>query len=477
VESRLLQRPVRHVAARSSLAGAAAVACAWIIAACSEEAPAPAGDQPADPGALVLHGKNVTLYYHPDAVPCAGTLAYLDANVDALGRYLAQPISPPIPYHYRQDIPCPADAVGCAVGAPGQPVSLWSTTPDSVHELVHAVQMPQALSASFLMEAQAVALGEPDFDEGPAGLTDDDLLRPPALPGVDYPVAGDFGSYLLTRFGPAPFERLLAAVPRGASPDQVEAAFASTYGETMAQLRADRASAGQAFVEFPFNRVGFSECLALLPDDGVAAGRTATESLDCATNGVGAEGRWMNRSVPFDVAADGLYAVDVTPPAEPRAIMFLTGCGRTSSVSFGLDAIVPPQSFVLTYAPAGRYTLELGAPSQRPVSFAIAIRPIVVATDPGCATIPVVDVPADARHLVVLSMDDAALDVPFRLAAPAMAVPWEGAVGHAEICDGGCDRECPHEAAAGLTQLDAGRTYRLRAWVAPPNGFVAFDLD
>jgi hypothetical protein len=337
--------------------------------------------------------------------------------------------------------------------------------------------MPQALSASFLMEAQAVALGEPDFNDGPAGLTDSDLLRPPALPGADYPVAGDFGSYLLTRFGPAPFERLLATVPQGASPDQVEAAFASAYGETMTQLRADRASAGPVFVEFPFNRIGFSECVALAPDDGVAAGGTATASLDCATNGVGTEGQWMDRSVPFDVADDGLYAVDVTPPEEPRAVMFLTGCGRTSSVSFGLDAIVPPRSLVLAYLPRGRYTLQLGAPSLQPVSFAVAIHPVALATDPSCDSIPVVDVPAEARHLVVLSMDDTPLDVPFRLSAPALAVPWERLAGLAQICAGGCDRDCTGEPAGQVSQLGAGRTYVLRARVGAPDGYVAFDLE
>jgi hypothetical protein len=449
---------------------------AWSVAACSEAAHAPAEDQPVDSGAVVLRGKNVTLYYHPDAVPCAGTLSYLDAHVDALARYLALPVPAPIPYHYRKDIPCPVDAVGCAVGAPGHAVTLWSTTPDSVHELVHAVQMPQALSASFLMEAQAVALGEPDFSDGPSGLTDSELLGPAALPGADYPVAGDFGSYLLTRFGPAPFEQVLAAVPWGASPDRVEAAFASAYGETMTQLRADRAAAGQPFVEFPFNRIGFSECVALEPDERVAAGGEATESIDCATNGVGAEGQWMDRSAPFDIAGDGLYSLDVTPAAEPSAVMFLTGCGRTSSLSFGMSAIVPPQSLVLAYLPRGRYALQLGAPSQHAASFAIAVRPIVLATDPSCASIPVVDVPADARHVIVLSMTHAPLEVPFRLSSPAFAVPWDRSDA-ADLCLGGCDRACGGTPAAPFTRLDAGRIYGLRATTAAPDGYVAFDLE
>jgi hypothetical protein len=425
-----------------------------------------------------LRGKNVTLYYHPDAVPCAGTLAYLDANVDALGRYLGLPVArAPIPYHYGKTIPCPADAVGCAIGAQGRDVTLWSTTPDSVHELVHAVQMPQALSASFLMEAQAVALGEPDFSQGPTGLTDSELLQPPALPGADYPVAGDFGSYLLTRFGPEPFERVLAAVPWGASPDQVEAAFIATYGESMTQLRADRAAAGDAFVQFPFNRIGFSECVALPPDDDVAAGGTVTEALDCAVNAVGAEGQWMDRSVPFEIVDDGLYAVDVTPPADAQAVMFLTGCGRTSSLSFGLDAIVPPQSLVLAYLPKGRYALQLGAPARLPISFAVGVRPIVRMTDPDCAAIPAVDVPSQTRHLVILSMEDTPLELPIRLASSAFVVPWNGASEHVELCDGGCDQACMGEPVGSAPRLDAGRTYAVRARLAAPDGYVAFDLE
>jgi hypothetical protein len=83
------------------------------------------------PDAIAVRGKNVTLYYHPDDVPCAGTLAYLDVNVDAIGEYLGLPIVSSIPYHYRKDIPCPVDAVGCALGGADHPITLWSTTPDT----------------------------------------------------------------------------------------------------------------------------------------------------------------------------------------------------------------------------------------------------------------------------------------------------------------------------------------------------------
>src|SRR5262249_48240267 len=151
-------------------------------------------------------------YYDPGMMPCAGTLPYLDASVAAIASYLGVSLGEPIPYYYTQDLlPCSADANGCTVGQPEAVLSCWGKAPNLVHELVHAVKWrAMGLSSSFLDEGLAVSLGQYD-SAGIAngGVSDQDLLGPEQLPAGDYDLAGDFVSYLLTRFGPSPFVSLV----------------------------------------------------------------------------------------------------------------------------------------------------------------------------------------------------------------------------------------------------------------------------
>jgi hypothetical protein len=462
-----------NVASVPSPARAAALATALTAAvACSSSPPS---GVPADPGALVAQGKHVTLYYHPDAVPCAGTVPFLDTNVEAIAAYLGQPLGTPIPYHFRQDLPCTPEALGCTMSGDAIRPTIWAKTPFSIHELVHAVQLGQApLSVSFLMEGQAVSLGEPTFNGGPANLTDSDLLAADPLPGNDYPIAGDFVAYLFTRFGAGPYEKLLATAPRGTAPDQVEAAFQSTYGETMGALRTDFAASSVRFLE---DRTGFSECQALPPDGAIGSGTPASESLDCATNGVGTEGQSMFRDIPFDVPNGGIYAVDVAAPAGTTTVAYFTGCGKTTWMTFGETGRVPANALVLAHLPKGRYYVAIAAPAQAATSFGIRVTPVGISMSPQCASTPVVQVPASIAHLVVFSMDDEVLEVPFQIAAVASAVGWSGFVSPADVCLAGCDQGCVNTQSPPAPMLSPGNTYVLRAHLSSPVRYAVVDLQ
>ena len=164
---------------------------------------------PRDPNGIPLRGQNVTLYYDPGQAPCAGTLPYLDTTVAAIGSYLGLSIEAPIPYYFTHDLSaCLPDDLGCAVPYDGV-VSCWASAPVLIHELVHAVQIDQTGddTPSFLLEGEAVALGQAEYLGAPDDLTATDtaLLSIDQLTRTDYPLAGDFVSYLLTRFGAAPF--------------------------------------------------------------------------------------------------------------------------------------------------------------------------------------------------------------------------------------------------------------------------------
>jgi hypothetical protein len=455
--------------------------CAATLVACST--PPDLGPF-SDPGAVAQQGQYVTLYYHPPAVPCAGSLPYLDANAKAIADYLGVSLKTQIPYHYNNALPCVSEAYGCTATATGEPPTVWANAPNIVHELVHAVQFQNGpVDVSFVNESVAVALGDIEYNGVPAGVSDDTLLSADPLPGDDYPIAGDFGSYLLTRFGAAPFEALAAAAVKGSTPDEVEADFASAYGETMTALRADRQASSASFLR---DRIGLSECYAIAPDPNVADGGTVNETLGCDTNGVGVEQDTMFRFVPFDVPADGLYKVALSVPDGGYAE--LTGCGMLTEVDWGLaEPAGAGTALVLGYFPAGRYSLWITAPATSTVAFPFAVTPVVLGTAATCASVPTVEVPPGTTAIVVFSMLPAPLEFPLRVGTNVAAVEWAGLQSTAQVCLGGCDVDCV-EATTSLAVVDggvdvtspvleAGVTYALKAQLNGPQGYIVVDLE
>ena len=425
-----------------------------------------------DPDASVIQGRNVTFFYHPNAVPCVGTVPYLDSNVDAIASYLGVQVPAPIEYHFTQQLPCAPEAYGCVESAPQIIPEVWANVPDTVHELTHAVQFCKTSpSVAFINEAEAVALGEAYYYGVVDGLSDTMLLTPDPLPGDYYPTAGDFGSYLLTTYGPAPLEQVFSAVPKGSPPDAVEAEFTVAYGESMAQLRADRADSG---LVFPWDRIKLTECMALEPDDSIADGGAVSETVDCTANAVGVFDASMYRMIPFDIADDGLYTIDLEVPDNAGAT--LTGCATSTQLDWGSSSWIPAQSIVVGYLAHGRYALGLGAPSEAGVTFTVTVHPIALGTHPACASVPVLSIPQGTRHLFVFSTDDATVEIPFELGSPAIASGWRGLAAQAQICLDGCDQGCSATDASS-PNLSVDVTYTVAAQFVANGRYVAIDFE
>jgi hypothetical protein len=427
-----------------------------------------------DPNALPLHGQNVTLYYDPGMMPCAGTLPYLDASAAAIASYLDVPPGDPIPYYYTQDLlPCPPDSRGCTVGPPAASISCWGKDPNLVHELVHALRWRKAgMSASFLEEGLAVALGQLDsVGIANSSASDQDLLTPAQLPTEDFGLAGDFVSYLLTRFGPAPFVTLLESVGPADPVSRIESAFAGVYGESMTALRADRAASAQTFYA---NRIDLPECQATDPDPGLGTGATVTETVDCAANAVGTVGATY---VSFDIAGDGVYALTVQRDAASGFGLFACGGGAglwSSDLVAGALAI--------GYLHAGRYFFELDAGTTSPRTFALSVAPLALGTWPSCASIAPITVPSGTPSVYLFSMDDGSLEVPFVLQDAATLVGIHAVANQtenqAQICTGGCGTACTNaDVVVNAPQLPAGATFSLQGTFAGQPKIVGENLQ
>lgn len=439
---------------------------------------------PGDPNAVSLSGQYVTLYYQPGQEPCAGTLAYLDATAAALASYLNLPIAAPIPYHYTQDLSvCPSQQdLGCAVPHNGV-VSCWSRFPTTTHELVHAVQIDGTGddSPSFLLEGEAVALGQNDRpDLTDRGAPDQALLSADPIDAADYGLAGDFVSYLLARFGPAPFEQTLAALRPNATVDEIEATFARQYGgETMTDLRADRAASP---VTFYWNRLDLNECRTSPPDARLGRPGTITETVDCASNAYGAPTLGATRHIAFDIAAEGLYLLDATPPSGSVLKLETCGGGRVLELSHFLEA----PAVVVGHLHPGRYAFVLTAlnPST-PVTFTLGVEPLALAAPPSCDSVAPVPIPAGTKSIYLFSMDDRMLEVPFVLGAPGAPVSPISPVfasfnplSAAALCRGGCDIDCePVDPLVALPQIPAGATFSVQATLLGQPDLVGLSLE
>jgi hypothetical protein len=413
-----------------------------------------------DPNGIPEHGQYVTLYHDPGQAPCAGTLPYLDATAGAIASYLGIPIKAPIPYYYTPSLlACPSNEdLGCELQYNNGSVACVARLPAVTHELVHAIQNSDG--PSFLLEGQAVALGQRQWlDVSDQAATDGALLSPTQIQATDYPLAGDFVSYLLTRFGAAPFERTLASLHAGTTVDQIESAFAQNYaGKTMADLRTERAASSNTFFA---DRIDLSECIAMAPDNRLGQMGTVDEIVDCASNAYGAPGVQANSDIPFDIAVAGLYTLMVAPPKGGSLTLETCGGGRVLEISDTIE----PDAITVGYLHAGRYAFILHALTSAPSTFTLGVQPLLMAEAPACASIPAVQVPAGTKHIYLFSMDDRSFEVPFVLTSPATLTGEQlSSLSSTALCSGGCGLGCqPSVPLVPQATLPAGATFSLQA--------------
>jgi hypothetical protein len=413
-----------------------------------------------DPNGISEHGQYVTLYHEPGQAPCAGSLSYLDATAGAIASYLSLPIQAPIPYYYTQNLRgCPAEQdLGCELHYDNGAVACLARQPALTHELVHAIQNSDG--PSFLLEGQAVALGQRQWmDVSDQDVSDSALLTSEQIQAADYPLAGDFVSYLLTRFGPAPFEQTIASLHASATVDDIESAFANHYGgRTMADLRTERAASSDTFFA---NRIDLSECMAVAPDNRLGQMGTVDEIVDCASNAYGMPDVQANRDVPFDIGVEGLYTLTVTPPSGGSLTLETCGGGRVLEISDTFE----PDAIAVGYLHAGRYAFILHALPSGPSSFTLGVEPLMLTANPSCASIPPVQVPAGTKHIYLFSMDDRSFEVPFILGSPATLMSEQiNSLSSAILCSGGCGLGCQATTPlVGQTVQPAGATFSLKA--------------
>ncbi len=306
-----------------------------------------------------------------------------------------------------------------------------------------------------------------------SGASDQDLLTPAQLPDEDFGLAGDFVSYLLTRFGPASFVSLLESVHPTDSVAATEAAFAGVYGETMAALRADRS---QSTLTFYSNRINLPECQALAPDPSIGQGALVSEVVDCATNAVGIAGSSLTY-VPFDIAADGLYALQVQlGAASAFGLYACTGGTAVTSSDLGANPLV------VGYLHAGRYFFNLEATSALAQTISVAVVPVALGTWPSCSSIAPITVPSGTQYVYLFSMDDGALEVPFVLDDAASLVGLDAGLNQSlnqlQLCTAGCGAACSNgDTVINPPMLAAGATFTLQATFAGQPKLVGENLQ
>jgi hypothetical protein len=249
----------------------------------------------------------------------------------------------------------------------------------------------------------------------------------------------------------------------------------------MANLRADRAASP---VTFYGNRLDLSECMAGTPDARLGRAGTISETVDCGSNAYGAPTLQASRDIAFDIVAEGLYLLEVTPPNGGALKLETCGGGRALEISNALEA----DAVVVGYLHPGRYAFILTAltPSS-PTTFTLGVEPLALATPPACESVPPVPIPPGTKNIYLFSMDDRAIEVPFVMGAPAaLAAPAApvapilaaiNPLSSAVLCRGGCGVDCQTATPlATLPTLSAGATFSVRATLVGQPDLVGLSL-
>lgn len=284
-----------------------------------------------------LEGQHVRLAADPGLEPCGGTLAHMDAFVARLAEEFG--VAPPtgndrIKYFWLEHDEfstrsgCPANSRGCAKGK--RKVSSYSAPLD--HELVHALAARRGGAPPFFGEGLATAFQglETGLTSGWPNTASPEILRTMMTvttpDQVSYGVAGSFIHVLVQSHGAEAVLAMIAQLPRETSLAEIEGAFQTKLGVTLAD-----------------SIVAFTEFTSACPEDNTAMlleceapeiawdGREIVEFRDvgCEQEDVIGpyDGNAMQVMRTIAVPEDGVYEVRVIGDGMGLALVDCGGCG------------------------------------------------------------------------------------------------------------------------------------------------------
>jgi hypothetical protein len=454
-----------------------AVVLAIAVAGCSSDA------SPSRPE-VTLEGTAVRLVYHPDWPPCAGTLKRLDETAQRQSRALGLAVPGKITYRFErrpEDTPCglgPGGG-GCSQGSS----TVWATLPELSHEMVHAIVIPDmgSFSVSFFDEGLAVALGGPDLADTAAYATPDATLFGAApLAQNLYATAGDFVSFLLTRYGTDKMRELLPSVKRGTPAADVDAALARVYGKGFRALVDERTSSGLVFGD---SRLGVPECgLGLTePAPPSAIGFHEDVAVTCSADAIGVAdpdigAAWQYTTV--DVPDDGVYRLSTRATADGSVTFRHCVAGEdvvfdTVPVTAAATPVRGRSVVVHAALRAGRHSFRVRGSARDTTTFSLALDR--TPTSPTCADGETLDPSLDGIYVAPRAgAGDVAASFRVAEARRATAV-LDGAT--LRICTSGCNSSCTSLPLRSKAALAPGVTYTLVASAPTGRGAAGLAFD
>lgn len=224
------------------------------------------------------------------------------------------------------------DAGGCAPGS-----SVESPGGFTKHELVHAYLWPTGFPPAILVEGAAVALscGAAFYTQTKPTVGWEMLAAYTEGPNDVYAPGAWLVGYLLDAYGPGPFLDLYATLPHDAGAADMDAAFESHYGKSLADIWA------AALAEDQPRNTCIWEC---------SGPPIALDDQPFATAGVCG----VDNNRPFSLAAEATIAFTENGGTG----MELGPCGPVTPPSNGIFA--NPTAVALYHLPAGRYYLLHG---------------------------------------------------------------------------------------------------------------------
>lgn len=310
-----------------------------------------------------ISGEYVHVYKAEDAEFCAGSLAYMDAHVEAMAAMFGLDL-PSIDFFWvgHEDVPkfCRPGARACYQYREERIIS--SYVPDT-HELVHAMHGANGLRLDqFLGEGLAYLFEEnlPWEERDLAGSIEELLsFADPSsnLPATLLGRAAHFAWFLLDRYGAGPVDLLTRRRLAGRSIEAQDQVMLEVTGETLAEALAAYKEVPECpLAEF---RAALVECSApLVPWDAAPAQTwSSVVTLGCERDDVlGPVSGVMWTTRAFEVEAGGEYQVSALGAGLDTALVVVARCGSRCGDAF-YQVLRPGESRVFDLKPGRYYTM------------------------------------------------------------------------------------------------------------------------